>query len=842
MEIFGDIEKLNKDALNYLESAGFKFYTTHLSEQLETKTSQDGETIKKPQKKFSPPIGWDKIEVSKSIKDSYGKVINTVSINAHKSGLTVIDLDAINNDYATEFEKKLCKAVYLGLKDLCNLIVKTKKGYHMYFKANDVFYKNKVNYKVGGIDIITYNKENKGCTVFGFGSSYTDAIDNTKIHYYKIMKGNDLKHLNEINIYDLTVHDKFMEILKNVSIESYNFVFKNTVFYKEIIEECKEESKEEIKPKKERKIKIVDNGEDVDYECVDNVALYCEIMEHLNLERFTNYQEWFTLQCINRSLNIPFSIYDPINRKISGYSYEGNKKIIDNIKSDVYNSYSIGTLYYYLKQDQPEEFFKLNCVNKTLMSIFYNLNNYVDIGNYFYTHHKDIFIYRRDLEKYFMYNEYNILEEIEEDKIASMLYNFYKNIIDKLNLNKKTFKICNKFIKFLSDTSRTIQKVIYTIKSKYENKNIKFDDNFNILPFKNGVAYDFNIKGIRKIEKNDYVSIVCNVEYNKHIEHTIMKEVDEYVRNMFQEGTGKYEYVMSVIGYSLFHHLKSKCYVLTGAGGNGKSQLVSMISSVFNNQDKNITMCAPNGFFASSKYNGGERPNNTLATANHARILTVSEPDTTSFDASYFKNISGNEEINARKIRGETNVYYKARFTMFFSCNQFPKIDEVGDALERRIVNINFPFSFRDKKKIQNQNDKVADFVFSDKFNSNDKYKQAFINLIFEYMEQNIKDDYKIPEIITKETECFFMEQKLITSFLDKAKDFAEVYKIVKTDNTKDFIKTSELNRLYNSFEDTTTKLDSKKFITQLTQEKFTIFTLHGVRGIRGYKIEELDI
>jgi phage/plasmid-associated DNA primase len=839
METFQDIQKINSESLAFLETAGFKFYTTILTEELNEK---DGKKV--PKKKFIPPTGWDTIDVMKNTRDSKtNKPINTWCVNTQKTGLTVIDLDAVYNDYADDLQKSINKAIYEGLKDECNFIVKTKKGLHMYFKTDKLYYNQKINYNIGGFDVLTKNKNEKGNTVFGFGSSYTDAVDCTKIHFYKLIKGGDLNNVNQINIYNDEIHEKFMNILKAVNTDAYNYVYNYLIKDDCIYEESKEESKEE-EPKKEKpkrnKTVIIDDDNDYDYENVSDVEIYMNIMDSIKLKRFETYQEWLILQCIHKKYGIPYNVYDGYNRLIKNYSEENNKKIIDGLKPEIYNAYSFGTLFYYLKMDDPNGFYRLACVNTVLIQLFINFN-FIEIAEYFYNHNKDLFIYIRTDDKFYAYNKYNILEEQYEDIISKTIYNFFSNVIKQMKISKKYKKIADKFMTRLSDTGRNILKVVNLIKSNYEISKDVMDSKFNIVPFKNGVCYDFNIKEIRNIEKTDYVSIYTNLDYRKDIKYSIIQDVNNYIKNMFQEGSGKYEYVMASIGYAMFYHIKSKCYILSGIGGNGKSQLINMISSAFNNDTKSMISSASNSFFTKNKA-GGERPNNTLASAKNTRILSLSEPDETSFDVQFLKSLTSDEEINTRGLYASKNTIYKPRFTVFLSCNNFPNINETNNAIERRLTNINFCYNFKDKDKITEPNDKVADKEFFDKFNQSDDYKLAFINLVFEYMEDNIKNNYYVPQIIKDETECFFMEQKHITTFLNRAQHFQDMDRIIRTENNRDFIRVSELMKLYNNFEDTTIKMNSREFNKQLLQEKFRISLIDGYKCIRGYKIDDLDI
>jgi phage/plasmid-associated DNA primase len=849
---FNDIQ-VNKESLNYLKEDGFIFFTT----KIYLKKNKSGKLIKS----CNYPLQWEELEESITAnKPSYcnNNLVNSYAINVEKTGLTVIDLDCLKNDTATEYQTKLNTTLYERLSPYCNFIVKTKKGLHMYFRAESLFFKNKLNYTEGGVDIITKNEKKGGCLINGFGSCYNDYEKDDIIYKYKVIKGGELTSKQQIKpfteqinkvIYDTIgeceqYKNKEEKTKKNTGQKIYN----NTLIipFNNKEEEKEEKEKEE---KKEKTKKIKEEPEEIKE--VSIIELYKTLMDNINLSRFQNYGEWLTLQYINKRYDIPHNIYDYYNRKIGGnYDEEGNKRIMKGLKQEIVKNFSFGTLFMYLKEDNPDAFSKLQSVNNHIIYLLKNFN-YIDITEYFYSHNKDKYIYDMKTDKFYSYDENNILKEQVDIILNRNIYNFFKEeVINKLILSKDQKKIATSFLTRLSDTKKTISKITNELKYYYELKE-EFNKNFDILPFKNGLCYDISIMKFRNIEKSDLVSLYTNIDYKDYLNNSKLldlneynskkAEVEAYIKEMF-ETNEKYKYVMGSIGCALFNNIKSRVYIWSGVGGNGKTQLLNLINEAFNNETETIITTAPSTLFTKKN---NESPNNVIRDAKYCRILSLSEPEESSFNITFLKSLTGDEKVNVRGLFDKVNTQYKPRYTPIISANNMPILTEINNAIERRIIHISFNYCFKETE-LTDTNDKKANKEFYKKFEKDEQYKIALIDLVLLYMTELIKSNYTIPKEILEDTQKYFNSQKFITEFLNRAKDFnlndGEGYKIIKTGNNKDYIRIAELYRLYNGFQDTTRKFTTKEFYTQLTQEKIKFVLLDGFKILRGYKIiDDLD-
>jgi hypothetical protein len=428
--------------------------------------------------------GWNEQKVSK-----YDKTLNGLYIlTGKKSNCFVIDIDDITKSEANTIKEMCDKS--------SNLVTKTKKGYHYYFK-----YDSELNYtttyKQFGFDL-----RSDGGNILAPPTYYLDE-KKQKITYQFT------KISNELN----TISDDLKKYILNLITKPLKDKKIQQSYTKEI-NKCKEIPK----------IKL-------------NDGLIKKILDGLNVERADNYTDW--IYCGWSLINSGFGIeyWDYFSRKSPKYRENDNYEIYEKEfkkENNTKNQLTISTLWYWLKQDNEALFYSLQKE--------YSLEKYKDISIDFKLEDEETFdickmkdLYIKDIE-YFGINLYkqNIHETISFKYFNKFHFNvitlkgyfmqdFSNKRIDYITIGKKQnlienyyaliYSINNKDYLFIDIYFTSVYRRTYlTMEFDPQNK-INSKTAFNLFT---GFKFDRDYKELPK-EKSikiflDHIDYLCNYE------------------------------------------------------------------------------------------------------------------------------------------------------------------------------------------------------------------------------------------------------------------------------------------------------------------------------------------
>ena len=136
---------------------------------------------------------------------------------------------------------------------------------------------------------------------------------------------------------------------------------------------------------------------------------------------------------------------------------------------------------------------------------------------------------------------------------------------------------------------------------------------------------------------------------------------------------------------------------------------------------------------------------------NGKRATVFSEPNgTDKFSQETIKQLSGDKAISARMLYSN-NTICKLLGTIIAICNVLPQIDgDLDNSILRRIINVEFPFNFTDKKELlEAQPDKYKPInALYTKDEWLDEAKYAMLKMCLEFIK-----DYKIKYASNKDIE-----------------------------------------------------------------------------------------
>ena len=728
-----------------------KFISSVNTKKIYIATTSNNDELKEQKSLYCRLFNLNKIE---DMETGY----NTYLFNI-KNDFFVVDVD---NEEGLNFINNLLEKHDINSNDLkmtrsiSNINKINKFKYHIYFKNNLNIENNKLK---NGLDLLT-----------------------------KGLLFEDVKQFNKkINL------DELPELKKE--------------FYEDLLL-----YKESTKPQQQiNNITIPTQQEEYKQQEPNNNKDVYKILDFLNVERYNNYNDWLYLNMIFINENLDLNILNNYCKKSSKYNETNNKKILKNLKQN--KGLTIKTLYYWLKQDNINEFNKLVQFNNKFFDAA--LINNKDIAELYYNMNPKQFIYNKNLGWY-AYNDNNILLEYGQNSptlllndISSKIHEWLNNLKNSISLadeaKSEKFKMISKAYNKIGMSS-FIKGTIDFLKNLYNVEKLedKIDANKNIIAFENFV-YDLEFGDFREIRHEDY--IIKNTKYsiNKKSNPKIRERINKLLYSIF-ENEGVINFWKISTALSIFGRSFESLFIHTGRGRNGKGVLSTLLKSLLGDY-----FLTTDNTFLTTIFKSGQA-NSTLAQSKGVRFLLVTEPDNGSTDCSlnidFVKLMTGGDEISARELYCKSSVF-KPFFSLLLQCNQKPKLNKIDKAIEERLKIINYPFTFVDnptqpEERIKDNN--LKDLITEQEFIN------EFMLMLLEVAKQNKNIKYiELPEEVKQQNKEYLEENNNILSFIN------ENYEI--TLDEKDKIKSSDLLLNYNNYNDF--KIDAKKLKQMMDYNRF---------------------
>jgi putative DNA primase/helicase len=729
----------------------FKFFGVNVSACI----NQEGEMKKKI---ISP------IEKLYSGNDHYFEKIYSSEITdyVNPNGISIITKDISTID-VDDIEK--CSILDKLLND-CSLIVKTRKGYHFYFKKENVLPRIQQK-KIADINLKT----------LFYIPKYYNETTGEEFNYSIYKNDGELVDMPQYAI------DWCLELIKNETKQT-----------------------KENKIKKER-MKRSESDEGISYDKEKNI-LY-EILDGLDVKRFENYGDWFTIACIFVNENYDLNIFDEYSKNYKGYDKQSNDKIISSLKKDT-NGYRVATLYHMVKKDNYELWIKLQSKRKDFWNFMETFNHY-DIALVYYQLYPSKYIYSNNT--WYILNDNNIYQKLNDFK--DTLFNNITTtiqgiIIEQRNLihpSDDQYSQKNNFVKknYNNIGNSTFKKgILEALAGLYYINDIetKLNDNVNLIAFDDKV-YDIKSGEYRNIKPDDYISMT--VGYKSPTQDIINKyrqNVEDLLYSIFEDKEVM-DYWFKTIGLGFFGNKSESLYIHTGTGRNGKGVLSNILEKCLGSYYQQADSQLLTGDSKSAT-------NSTLANAKYTRMLVLSEPDDTD-DKSYklktslVKSITGGDTITVRDLY-KSNISFKPKFNVILQCNKKPDIDKLDIAIEQRLKVIHYPFTFLENPS--GEFERKIDINLKEKFINNEDFIKCFMAILLEYAYKNKDANMCMPSKVKEQNSLYFDENNPVKDFLN---DCCEI-----TNNKSDVIGCRELYQKYNEC-NIYKKLDEKRFSDQMT-------------------------
>ena len=196
-----------------------------------------------------------------------------------------------------------------------------------------------------------------------------------------------------------------------------------------------------------------------------------------------------------------------------------------------------------------------------------------------------------------------------------------------------------------------------------------FDRNDNLFNVKN-CTIDLKQGIAREHRAEDYMTKCANVEYIKGAKS---KKFESFINDIMSGNKDDVKYLQKLFGQCLSgENREQEAYIFYGkTTRNGKSTLMKVVKEIFG------TYCVTtNANTFANQYADANNASPQLCHLKGARIIYVPEPQKAmKLDAAMFKNITGGDEVSARKLYSEQSNFM-INGKIIFCTNYLPNFND----------------------------------------------------------------------------------------------------------------------------------------------------------------------
>jgi len=389
------------------------------------------------------------------------------------------------------------------------------------------------------------------------------------------------------------------------------------------------------------------------------------------------------------------------------------------------------------------------------------------------------------------------------------------NITDHMELMKDWHRRKDSVIALKSEIKKCLQNSRYRkgyiedILHKITRDDIVFDANPYLFVFNNAV---FNLETgcVEEPKPEHYNTTTCGYDYEEPDQSKIntLKSIIEMV--LPDERIRSHYFEMLATG--LCGLRLENLFVATGVGGNGKSlitELMALAVGDYGYKLQSNTLC--------EKMTKGATPE--IANLNNKRFVYTQEPDKKSkITCSTMKEITGGDNVNARQLYSG-NTIVNLLLTLLMEANELPQLDEVNEAVSRRLDVIPFNCKFVEQWVYDDATDKTGLIVRNPYFKTQEfkhGHKLAFFHILQPYFQQFKRNGYKLsqpPKEVVQASHKYMAHSDNLFDWFNDNYELCE----------GEMVKTSDVFVLWKRFlEDTTlmTKRQKAEFSTKKKLEE----------------------
>lgn len=558
-----------------------------------------------------------------------------------------------------------------------------------------------------------------------------------------------------------------------------------------------DDSDDEPEPEKSKKVvKPTVKKDEIDARIYNSDEEHImKLLQAIPLENLDNFEVWFAIGMALRNEGFNMELYHDVCKSCSKYDHEGNRRIL-NGKSNR-QGYTIATLYYYVKKFNPAQYEVLAKERRDFIKLMLNFTSY-DICKYYFNINPDKYVYSPFEEMWISYNSNNIVVKSKKlpigmttdivETLRAEIDEQHKHISPKRDDYQAVTKLLKKNYEQLG-RRRMITDSCDELTNFYATEDeIKYDNNNNIICFKNGICYDYSICDFRRIERQDFVTITTGYEIKTKSDPKARKFIVDFLLSIFNTNE-MVEYFMSIVGKSIFTTKEQKFYILTGTGGNGKSLLCDFIGDTLGK----YFYSASNNFFGTQN-NDPSAANSALANCEGKRLVVAQEPKA-KIDNAYLKSLVGQKKVTTRALF-QNEKEYKGQFNCMICCNEIPQLTEAADkAIERRVKVIEFRSRFVENPDPSNPLEKKINEDMKETLEEQ-RYINEMMLLLFDYAKKYKTEKAVEPPEVALSSKSFIQNNNHVLNFMQSTYEKSEGDNILMSAAYEEYINDDENEKM----------------------------------------------
>jgi len=587
-----------------------------------------------------------------------------------------------------------------------------------------------------------------------------------------------------------------------------------------IYEEDNEIERNKIIAQQKKKEEIEKRKEQRKYDDVVDKDFIKELVGILKETRVHDYKSWSELGWCLKSIDEGlFDLFD----KLSQISDKYDGSVVENFwDKSVAGNYTMGTLRYWAKQDNPEKYNEICEKYKKYDIKNFNFRsdiNHFNLAETFVNEYNEKYIFNKN--KIYVYHndiwDDNLSDALIHDDLVKMIGKLCK-IATKTQDKEDITNILSSFSKISTRPNR--EKIVKDIKEKLlikNNHNILINytlDQKRNIHFRNGVLemekYNPETNNImecfRPRKKTDYVSGYNDYDFNVDVCKEKIDKVKKIYRQI-QPNKENFDYYLTFLSYCLTGDTKyQKCEIGVGySASNGKSTHTEI---------HQISMPFYTMKLDKKTFNEGNSKNHKqfIELFNKpVRLSYMEELKTDKLDAELFKEYVDGKNLNVEVLYGSCKIHpIQAKLK---TSSNFDLDIQNDKGVIRRGLKLNYESRFVDDQELVNENKHIylADEDLIEKFEIDDDLKSAYIIMLLPYVNNYIKNGLVIPK-------------KIKNAFKEMVEEYDDIGLLINNSDTFEKVSPNELeskdriskNELLNIFKNNGIKISWKQLLGQM--------------------------
>ena len=544
----------------------------------------------------------------------------------------------------------------------------------------------------------------------------------------------------------------------------------------------------------------------------ENLKDAAELLQIISPVRADNYDTWldlgFILWNIGDGCNEALELWIDFSSTTSRDNFS-ETACVHQWKHMHKGDKGMGSLRFYAKQDNPDEYKKWNQkkqnnkINKSLEG------GHNDIAKVLYEKYRDQYVCANISKKVWFEFDNHRWRRIENgielrkkisDELPEMFEKQKKQMIEELNENDnddqitKVRKLFAKMISnlkcatFKNNVMKECEEVFYN--GEFLNR---LDKNPYLICFENGV-YDLS-KGIfREGRPDDYLTMTTKYDYKDFKDDDIeISEVHDFISKIFPSRELKDFFIRSSAIELQGGNINKTFIVMSGVGDNGKSITIELKELAYGDYAIKLPTSLITGKRTQSS---GATPE--LDRINGVRFAVLQEPDSKDvINIGMLKELTGNDSMYVRGLYS-TGRDIKPMFKLVLVCNKLPRLPCDDPATWNRIrvmeFQSRFPKNAKEVPKTYEEQVKAKIFPRDEHFSEKLPYmKQAFMWILMQEYKKISKERVRRPDpdIVMQATMIYrenndifyqFVNEKFVVDKKDKEEiKLSQVYEVFKS-------------------------------------------------------------